>query len=48
MAATVYDDSTARLALRGGFECLYMTGAGTAASCLGMPDFVITTLNGMV
>jgi 2-methylisocitrate lyase-like PEP mutase family enzyme len=50
----VYDGFTARIALREGFDCLYMvclsytnltdmltiaqTGAGTAASRLGMPD----------
>jgi 2-methylisocitrate lyase-like PEP mutase family enzyme len=48
MAAGVYDGTTARLALREGFECLYMTGAGIAASRLGMPDLGITTLNDMV
>ncbi|KAF2101716.1 methylisocitrate lyase-like protein [Rhizodiscina lignyota] len=48
LAAGVYDGITARLALREGFECLYMTGAGTAASCLGMPDLGITNLSDMV
>jgi len=41
----VYDGFTARIALREGFDCLYMTGAGTAASKLGMPDLGIVTLN---
>jgi len=41
----VYDGFTARIALREGFDCLYMTGAGTAASRLGMPDLGIVTLN---
>lgn len=44
----VYDGLTARLALNEGFECLYMTGAGTAASRLGMPDLGCATLNDMV
>jgi len=41
----IYDGFTARIALREGFDCLYMTGAGTAASRLGMPDLGIVTLN---
>ncbi|KAH8898117.1 Phosphoenolpyruvate/pyruvate domain-containing protein [Thozetella sp. PMI_491] len=44
----VYDGLTARLALNEGFDCLYMTGAGTAASRLGMPDLGCATLNEMV
>ncbi|KAH8660472.1 Pyruvate/Phosphoenolpyruvate kinase-like domain-containing protein [Xylariales sp. PMI_506] len=44
----VYDGLTARIALRQGFGCLYMTGAGTAISRLGMPDLGIVTLNDML
>ncbi|RFU24891.1 hypothetical protein B7463_g11449, partial [Scytalidium lignicola] len=44
----VYDGLTARLALHEGFDCLYMTGAGTAASRLGMPDIGLATMNDMV
>lgn len=43
----VYDGLTARMALRAGFDALYMTGAGTAASVLGMPDLGVITLNEM-
>lgn len=43
----VFDGLTARIALSEGFKCLYMTGAGTAASCLGMPDLGIATMNDM-
>lgn len=44
----VYDGLTARIAIAQGFKCLYMTGAGTAASRLGMPDLGIVTLNDML
>ncbi|KAL7947513.1 Pyruvate/Phosphoenolpyruvate kinase-like domain-containing protein [Trichoderma barbatum] len=43
----VYDGFTARMALKAGFDCLYMTGAGTTISKLGMPDLGIATLNDM-
>ncbi|PVI02550.1 oxaloacetate hydrolase class protein [Periconia macrospinosa] len=43
----VYDGITARIALQAGFDCLYMTGAGTAASRLGMPDLGVVTMNDM-
>ncbi|KAM0458869.1 hypothetical protein ACHAPV_005859 [Trichoderma viride] len=43
----VYDGFTARIALKAGFDCLYMTGAGTTISRLGMPDLGIATLNDM-
>jgi len=46
-AAGVYDGISARLALNEGFKCLYMTGAGTAASVLGMPDLGITNMTDM-
>jgi 2-methylisocitrate lyase-like PEP mutase family enzyme len=44
----VYDGLTARIALNEGFDCLYMTGAGTAMSRLGAPDLGLATLNDMV
>jgi 2-methylisocitrate lyase-like PEP mutase family enzyme len=44
----VYDGITARLALNEDFDCLYMTGAGTAASRLGEPDIGLATMNDMV
>ncbi|KAL2002035.1 hypothetical protein VTN02DRAFT_759 [Thermoascus thermophilus] len=43
----VYDGFSARIALNEGFDCLYMTGAGTTISRLGMPDLGIATLNDM-
>ncbi|CRG86967.1 carboxyphosphonoenolpyruvate phosphonomutase, putative [Talaromyces islandicus] len=43
----VFDGLTARIALNEGFDALYMTGAGTAASKLGQPDLGILTLNEM-
>lgn len=46
-AVGVYDGISARLALNEGFKCLYMTGAGTAASVLGMPDLGITNMTDM-
>ncbi|ORY13137.1 methylisocitrate lyase-like protein [Clohesyomyces aquaticus] len=44
----VYDGYTARIALQEGFDCLYMTGAGTTMSKLGMADMGIATMNDMV
>ena len=44
----VYDGITARLALKEDFDCLYMTGAGTAASRLGEPDLGMATMDDMV
>ncbi|KAK3692464.1 Pyruvate/Phosphoenolpyruvate kinase-like domain-containing protein [Podospora appendiculata] len=44
----VYDGLTARIALRDGFDCLYMTGAGTSLSRLGMPDLGLATMNDML
>ncbi|KFY91884.1 hypothetical protein V500_04416 [Pseudogymnoascus sp. VKM F-4518 (FW-2643)] len=44
----VYDGLTARIALNARFDCLYMTGAGTAASRLGMPDIGLANMNDMV
>lgn len=43
----VYDGITAQISLNEGFDALYMTGAGTAMSRLGMPDLGLTTLNDM-
>ncbi|OAP60579.1 hypothetical protein AYL99_05581 [Fonsecaea erecta] len=43
----VYDGFSARIALEVGFDCLYMTGAGTCASKLGQPDLGLATLNDM-
>jgi 2-methylisocitrate lyase-like PEP mutase family enzyme len=44
----VYDGLTARIVLNEGFDAIYMTGAGTAMSRLGMPDLGLTNLNDMV
>ncbi|KAI1388660.1 Phosphoenolpyruvate/pyruvate domain-containing protein [Hypoxylon trugodes] len=44
----VHDGLTARVALSIGFDALYMTGAGTAASRLGQPDLGLTTVDDMV
>ncbi len=46
IAPGVYDGLTARLAERAGFECIYMTGYGTAAS-YGFPDLGWLTLTEM-
>ncbi|TEA21757.1 Carboxyvinyl-carboxyphosphonate phosphorylmutase [Colletotrichum sidae] len=43
----VYDGFSARIALDVGFEGLYMTGAGTSASKLGLPDLGYATLDDM-
>jgi len=47
VAPGAYDCITARLIERAGFEAVYMTGAGTAAT-LGYPDFGLVTLSEMV
>ncbi|KAL3449210.1 Pyruvate/Phosphoenolpyruvate kinase-like domain-containing protein [Aspergillus insuetus] len=47
VAPGVYDGFSARIALEVGFDCLYMTGAGTCASKLGQPDLGFATLNDM-
>ncbi|OQE45983.1 hypothetical protein PENCOP_c001G03492 [Penicillium coprophilum] len=46
-APGVYDGVSARLALAAGFDALYMTGAGTAASVHGQADLGICTLTEM-
>ncbi|KAK1508045.1 uncharacterized protein CCOS01_16046 [Colletotrichum costaricense] len=43
----VYDGFSARIALEVGFDSLYMTGAGTSASKLGLPDLGFATLDDM-
>lgn len=47
VAPGVYDGLTARIALAAGHQCLYMTGAGTSVSRLGLPDMGFLTLNDM-
>lgn len=47
IAPGVYDGITARLALSAGFQCLYMTGAGTSMSRLGMADLGLATFTDM-
>ncbi|KAJ4392021.1 hypothetical protein N0V93_005641 [Gnomoniopsis smithogilvyi] len=44
----VQDGLSARVCLDEGFENLYMTGAGTAMSVLGLPDLGLTTVDDMV
>ncbi|KAF9884308.1 hypothetical protein FE257_001886 [Aspergillus nanangensis] len=46
-APGVYDGLSARIALSVGFDALYMTGAGTAASVHGQADLGICTMNDM-
>src|SRR5665213_1159154 len=46
-APGAYDCITARLIERAGFDAVYMTGAGTAAT-LGYPDFDLVTMSEMV
>jgi len=48
MAPGVADALTARLVRKHGFEALYMTGAGTSAVRLGMPDVGLLTMTEMV
>jgi 2-methylisocitrate lyase-like PEP mutase family enzyme len=47
VAPGAYDCVTARLIAQAGFEAVYMTGAGTAAT-LGYPDFGLVTMSEMV
>jgi 2-methylisocitrate lyase-like PEP mutase family enzyme len=47
VAPGAYDCITARMIARAGFDCVYMTGAGTAAT-LGYPDFGLITMSEMV
>jgi 2,3-dimethylmalate lyase len=48
VAPGVFDMISARIADRIGFEALYMTGYGTVASHLGLPDAGIATYSDMV
>ncbi len=48
VAPGVYDMISLRLADRLGFEALYMTGYGTVASHLGLPDAGLATYSDMV
>src|SRR5258708_21943164 len=47
VAPGAYDCISARLSERAGFDAVYMTGAGTAAT-LGYPDFGLVTMSEMV
>src|ERR1044072_7672588 len=47
VAPGAYDCITARLIERAGYDAVYMTGAGTAAT-LGYPDFGLVTMSEMV
>lgn len=48
MAPGVADALNAKLVRRHGFEAVYMTGAGTSAARLGMPDVGLLTMTEMV
>ena len=48
MAPGVADALNARLVERHGFEAIYMTGAGTTAVRLGMPDVGLLTATEMI
>ncbi|MEE2997305.1 MAG: isocitrate lyase/PEP mutase family protein [Pseudomonadota bacterium] len=48
IAPGVYDMISAKMADRAGFDALYMTGSGTVASHLGLPDAGIATYTDMV
>jgi 2,3-dimethylmalate lyase len=48
VAPGVFDGVSARIADQMGFEALYMTGYGTVASHLGLPDAGIATFSDMV
>jgi carboxyvinyl-carboxyphosphonate phosphorylmutase len=47
VAPGAYDGFSARLIEAAGYQAIYMTGAGTAASHLGQPDLGLTTLTEM-
>ena len=47
IAPGAYDGISARLIAEAGFEVIYMTGAGTAASRIGQPDLGLITLTEM-
>jgi 2-methylisocitrate lyase-like PEP mutase family enzyme len=48
VAPGIYDMISARVADRMGFDALYMTGYGTVASLLGLPDAGLATYTDMV
>lgn len=48
MAPGVVDALYARLVAKHGFEAMYMTGAGTSAARIGMPDVGLLTMTEMV
>ena len=48
VAPGIFDMISARMADRMGFDCLYMTGFGTVASMLGLPDAGIASFSQMV
>lgn len=48
VAPGIFDGISARIADQVGFEALYMTGYGTVASHLGLPDAGIATYTDMV
>jgi 2-methylisocitrate lyase-like PEP mutase family enzyme len=48
VAPGAFDGISARLIAEAGFEAIYMTGAGTAASRIGQPDLGLITLTEMV
>lgn len=47
MLPGIYDAFTAKIAVRAGFECLYMTGSGSSTSLLGRPDVGLLTMTEM-
>jgi len=48
VAPGAYDPMSAKLIEAAGFEAVYMTGFGTAASLLGLPDIGLITMTEMV
>jgi 2-methylisocitrate lyase-like PEP mutase family enzyme len=48
VAPGMFEMISARIADRMGFDCLYVTGYGTVASALGLPDAGIATYSDMV
>src|SRR5258708_28802851 len=48
IAPGAYDALSARLIAQAGFQAVYMTGFGTAASVLGQPDVGLLTMSEMV
>src|SRR5579875_3465951 len=48
IAPGAYDGLSARLIAHSGFPAVYMTGFGTSASVLGMPDVGLLTMSEMV